>query len=404
MRSIQLGPNGELHAFRAVPPNTVGSRSDQVDVDWPRLLTADMLGFELASLRATTWLMPTEVASDHSQSWEGTWPGSDEPIYLQAAAYQGRIVEVRFFRQDQVAPAKKSAAPRLSDQRLDVLFLFLAFGTAVTLAFRHVNLGVGDTKATTPLSIWFFATNMILWSVSAGHVQHPDEFGLLLIGIQTTAGYTILIMVMYFAFEPLVRRRMPHLLVSWTRLMRLQVKNPIVGRDILVGVCVATLSVAIYDCGRIARIFTPSHYAADSFGGLRETTRFLIMSHGGAIFEALIALFVLLVIFTILRYKWPAILAFAATGAYFDSLELNAVPTAYLLVVVIGLVVALSFWEFGLLFAVAYSTVRGLLDYPLTDDVSRFYFANGLILLIIVAALGVYGYRTSLGSGIRLSV
>ena len=51
-----------------------------------------------------------------------------------------------------------------------------------------------------------------------------------------------LIWLLYMAFEPYVRRFWPTLLIGWTRLLSGQVRDPLVGRDILVGAAAGTIA------------------------------------------------------------------------------------------------------------------------------------------------------------------
>src|SRR5215471_15409890 len=44
-----------------------------------------------------------------------------------------------------------------------------------------------------------------------------------------------LLWVLYVAVEPYVRRRWPHTLITWTRLLSGEFRDPLVGRDILIG-------------------------------------------------------------------------------------------------------------------------------------------------------------------------
>ena len=44
-----------------------------------------------------------------------------------------------------------------------------------------------------------------------------------------------LVYVFYLALEPYARRLWPHMLVSWVRLMGGRFRDPLVGRDLLIG-------------------------------------------------------------------------------------------------------------------------------------------------------------------------
>ena len=54
-----------------------------------------------------------------------------------------------------------------------------------------------------------------------------------------------MIWLLYMAFEPYVRRFWPTLLIGWTRLLSGQVRDPLVGRDILVGAAAGTIAALL---------------------------------------------------------------------------------------------------------------------------------------------------------------
>jgi hypothetical protein len=56
---------------------------------------------------------------------------------------------------------------------------------------------------------------------------------------------------MYLAAEPFVRRAWPHSLISWSRLVSGRYQDPLVGRDLLIGIAVG-LAVAALTIGGIA--------------------------------------------------------------------------------------------------------------------------------------------------------
>ena len=68
------------------------------------------------------------------------------------------------------------------------------------------------------------------------------------IAIATTVFYGVLFWAIYMALEPFVRRHWPQTLVSWTTLLSGRVRDPIVGRDVLIGAAIlgAVMSVVAF--------------------------------------------------------------------------------------------------------------------------------------------------------------
>ena len=54
-----------------------------------------------------------------------------------------------------------------------------------------------------------------------------------------------MVWVNYIAIEPFVRRLWPELLVSWSRLLEGRLRDPRVGRDLLVGTVIGVFTVVL---------------------------------------------------------------------------------------------------------------------------------------------------------------
>ena len=53
--------------------------------------------------------------------------------------------------------------------------------------------------------------------------------------------------MLYLAIEPWIRRRWPHAIISWSRLISGQLRDPLVGRDILLGVTFGAVWILIFE-------------------------------------------------------------------------------------------------------------------------------------------------------------
>jgi len=63
----------------------------------------------------------------------------------------------------------------------------------------------------------------------------------------STAGFQgAVLWLSYIALEPIVRRRWPKMLVSWSRLLQGGVLDPLVGRDVLIGATSAGLTMIVF--------------------------------------------------------------------------------------------------------------------------------------------------------------
>ena len=106
----------------------------------------------------------------------------------------------------------------------------------VMLARRNIRLGRGDRKGAFRVALFVF----LRYAHARAFPRGPrGEFrpgavdphqGLrlpLLLGAQ--------VWLLYMALEPFARRRWPHVLISWKRLLGGSLRDPLVGRDVLLG-------------------------------------------------------------------------------------------------------------------------------------------------------------------------
>jgi hypothetical protein len=100
-----------------------------------------------------------------------------------------------------------------------------------------VRGGRSDLRGAFRLSLFFFALQMIRWAFEANHVASSNgEIDLLLKGgLQTALSFACFVGLMYLAFEPYLRKHAPERVISWNRLLAGDWRDPLVGRDVLIG-------------------------------------------------------------------------------------------------------------------------------------------------------------------------
>jgi hypothetical protein len=97
----------------------------------------------------------------------------------------------------------------------------------------------GDRRGAFRTSAFAFATSALAWIVSPWHIastlEIADRFYVPLGQVLYRSG---LLYVYYLALEPYVRRTWPTILVTWSRVVAGRLRDPLVGRDLLVGTVV----------------------------------------------------------------------------------------------------------------------------------------------------------------------
>ena len=208
--------------------------------------------------------------------------------------------------------------------------------------------------------------------------------------------------LMYISLEPHLRRVWPRTLISWTRLLSGQVRDPLVGRDVLIGMFAGVTAMAILVArfglsGRAA----PSDILIRALESLSSTPGFANTAfayHLVAVVQySLGAAFLLLLIRLILRKTWIAVALAIVAGIPFVPGGGAPFGWEFVLVMALALVIALTFLRVGLLALVALLLMDVLIRVPLTFDPGAWYFGNSLIVLIGVTGLATYSFLVSLG-------
>jgi hypothetical protein len=210
--------------------------------------------------------------------------------------------------------------------------------------------------------------------------------------------------ILYLAIEPYVRRSWPGTLVSWTRLLAGRGRDPVVGRDVLIGVGLGALIACDIP---LARIYMPrwvGHPEAvpyaerlDSLLGLRMTAGAIVGQQVGAVAGALVFVLILVVLRLALRREWAAALALALLLSLQNSLA-SGLPLGYALplrAVIVGVPVYLSARLGMLPLTVCLFVADLMVGFP-TPATLNHWAAQGILLAMgTAAALAVYGFQTA---------
>src|SRR6185295_12973765 len=82
---------------------------------------------------------------------------------------------------------------------------------------------------------------LIGWLLDEHHVATGGEVLLFFQSASLGLMVVSLVWIFYIALEPVIRRRWPQTLISWTRLLSGEWRDPLVGRDVLVGCAAAVV-------------------------------------------------------------------------------------------------------------------------------------------------------------------
>ena len=404
MLSLKLDPKGRLTRFLAIPPQKFDAATPAAQVDWGPLFAAAEIDPANLQPAPSTW--NSLAASDTRAAWTGFWPGTNFPLRVEAAAWRGKPVYFALLS-DWSKPSRMVAAPSADNnknrisQLLGLVLLVALLVSAALLARSNYRRGRADREGALRTASVMFVLEIVLWLCLSHLVPAVDTFGSIMLCIASGLLVSGVIWTLYLALEPWIRRRWPHAMISWSRLISGQLRDPIVGRDILVGVAFGITWTLIFELSWIPLTRTGAAPQLGSVGymlGARQALGQWLTLVPSSIFSTLEFFFILLGFKVIFRKDWIAALAFMALlislKTIGDSHVAVTLPTYTL---VFGVLVLIVF-RFGLVpLAVGAFTTDMIANVPFTADSSSWYMGTTLLALLSVVAIAGWGFYHSLG-------
>jgi len=402
MINLKLDPQGHLISFQAIPPQKMENGSTAVSYDWTLLFSE--AGLDISKFQKADPQWNSLAAFDSRGAWTGEWPGTSRPLRVEAAALRGRPVYFSLIgdwtKPDRMKAPAQSLGKKAAQVLTILLFLSLLVGAAF-LARRNYRHGRADREGAFRLATIMFVLDMLLWLSRTHLIPSLAVLGSFMIAVGGSLLVAALTCILYLALEPWVRRRWPHTIISWSRLLSGQLRDPVVGRDILFGVMLGVVWILIFQLRSIPVMRmggVPLLGNSDYLAGGRTALGAWLRQVPTSILGTLQFFFFLFGLKFLLRKDWLAAIAFVAIFALpsglLDSHPKIEVPTLVLVYSIAVLIVM----RFGLIpLAVAIFTVDMVANLPLSSDLSAWFMSNSLLALSSVVALAVWGFYHSLG-------
>ena len=406
MKTVVLDPQGRLLEFRAVPQQIDTSQENSRETDWSAMYVAAQLAPQCLKAARSTWNPP--IYADAKAAWEGVFPAQpDIPIRIESAAYRGRVVYFTV-----IDPWTRSTSSVQSGSVTNInttrsasvatsAVLMVLMTAAVLVARRNVRLGRGDPKGASRLALYVLLLGALSFVMGASHVSGTvEEFGLFLSALASYLLYAAVFWLLYLALEPHVRRQWPERMIAWTRLLSGRIRDPLIGRDILVG---GAFAVGVYGLVILAPAGLPASAAAIVFDDrslltLRTCVGLLSRVQIAAIGQGLMLMFLLVLFTFVLRKRSLAIAGLWLTLAFVNGLGVTDWHNAaYILGALLGpTIVTLVLVRFGVLALMSTFTFFSLIQwYPVTGDLSAWYsFATMFAMFACLALAGASLYTT----------
>jgi serine/threonine-protein kinase len=409
MIGVELDPLGRLTRFEAVPSPASARTTFGRPLDWETLFGEAGLDRTAFAPIESRWLPP--FYADARMAWiEGQPERADRPLGIEAAAQGGRPVYFELVGPWSRPARMPRSATRLEFNAFEVfvasVFTVLLVGGGL-LARRNLRLGRGDRRGALRVAAFVFFCWMVDWALEARHVANISEYPLFIYAVGVSLFLGGLSWLIYIALEPLIRRRWPDSLIAWTRLLSGRFSDPLVGRVLLAGALLGVFEAVSVEVAQLSRWAFDTTPPIPPFPwdmtllGPRTVAGHIVGASAASMFLALGFALLFFLLRAVLRKEWLAVAAFALIMAMpLSGVTTERLEAGGLIAVAFGLVKAaafiLVFLRFGLLALVFGNFFGHFLEFPLTTDSSAWYAGTSLFLLLVLAALAVYGFRIAL--------
>jgi len=406
MTRVVLDQANRIVEFAVVPPQQSRAPAIPSPVDWMPLLRETAADVQRLTPVPSEWAAPFD--SDAKHAWQTFDARTGSPLRIEAASYRGRpvwIAAITPSTQPERMIRRQPATVNRIATTLNILFLIAIPTTVILLATRNVRRGHGDLRGATKLALFVGATSFVTAFLRADHsTSLRDEWIAASFMTAHAAFWGAVVWGCYVAAEPLVRRRWPRMMIGTLRLLAGRWRDPMVGREVLAGVCAAIAVLLAWHATVLAPEALGEHVpplliAATALGGVRHAGYYIARALGESVLRGVGAAVLLLVLRIVVRQRTLAavltvlVLALSFLG---DSTSTPLFRGLYALVG--GCAVLLLLTRFGVLSvaATAYCMIV-LRTLPITPDVTQWYFVRGSLALVTVLLLAVFGFVVALG-------
>ncbi len=404
MRSVLLDPQGRLMQFDAVPPQLDETAGEKPAPDWKRLFDAAGLDITRFSPAVPQWT-PLGI-SDMRAAWTGAFSGPpSRPVRVEAAAWHGKPIYFQIIGPWTRPERMQTFQLNTSTKALGITALvisLLLLGAAVLLARKNIRRERGDRRGAMRLAGLTASVYMLTWAFGGAHVSGLYELVLCLGAIANALLVAGGVWTLYMAVEPIARRRWPHSMISWNRLLAGGFRDPLVGRDVLIGITLGMASAAVAALQQFVLMrfgsAPPPTVALDSLLGVRGVVASLLSLFPNSLIQALVWFVLIFILRVVLRRDWLAAGAFVLLYMALNILASGVAPVSSALFAAVetGLLVFVML-RFGLLALMASSFVYVLcVVFPITSDFSVWYAGTSIFAMLAVALVAAFAFHASL--------
>ena len=400
MVEVTLDPDGRLVEFAAVPPPVAAPAGA---ADWGAPFAE--AGLDLSAFAPAAADRSAPVDSDEKAAWESQGP---ERLRVDAAGRRGRVVWWRLSGPWARPPAEVAPRAGVAEIVFFAMILLMQLG-GVLLAMRNLRAGRGDRRGAFRLAGFVFAAQFAAGLLRTDHVaQLWDEFDAVVTLVARALWWAAFVWVVYLAVEPHVRRRWPRMLISWTRLVDGRWRDPMVGRDVLLGATGGVwLALVLFGLALLLPAWLglgaarPRADIVSPLAGIRHMLFFLASNMPVSVLQALTVPILVLVLRIVFRSDLAALVGlgvFACAYNYIQLSKFSSGPAAVAISVVASVLLVLLVTRATLLaLAAGVYFIHVLEAAPLTLDLDAWYADRSVLAVGLLAAVAIAAFVVSLG-------
>ncbi len=404
---VLLDTQGRLLYLSAMPPQVDRSTGPPPPTDWKALFAA--AGLDPAKFQSADPQWVPEAGFDTRAAWTGVYPSAPKlPLRVEAASWRGKPVYFHMIgawtRPWRLRAFDSGAGARARDI-IVMTILCVIFVVAALIARRNTKLNRSDARGAMRLGGVIFALYMLTFLFAMNHVPSDEELGLLIDAMSRALFLAAMVWVLYLALEPIVRRRWPQTIVSWSRILSGKLRDPLAGGDILIGVAFGMFWVLVLQGAELISQHLgslPSSGNTEMLSGIGQVASSVLGNIAGGIMFAFGTFLLMFLLRLILRNDWLAAAGFVAIFVLIRALGTDEGPWILPIIALVYAVFALLLLRYGIVpLVVSIFSADVLLSAPLTLDFSSWYIGYSLVTLLAVLAVAVYGFHCTV-AGKRL--
>jgi predicted Ser/Thr protein kinase len=405
--TVALDPQGHLLYLAAVPPQVDQSKGPPPAANWAALFTA--AGLDPGKFQPTDPQWLPLAGFDARAAWTGVYPGDPKiPLRIEAASWRGKPVYFEMIapwtEPHRMREAETAAGVRARDI-IVISIVCIVVAVSAGIARRNTRLNRSDLRGAVRLGGFMFLASTLQSLLSMYHVPNEDELGLLVAALSKALFSAAMVWMLYLALEPLVRRRWPQTIVSWSRILGGKLRDPLAGGDVLIGVAFGLFWVLLFQTSGLIDIRLgelPSPYGIGVLGGLRYLASDFLGNLTGGVMFAFGAFLLIFLLRLMLRRDWLAGATFVLIFVLIKTLGSGDPLWVLPIWVVVYTVFVVLLLRYGIVPLVAsIFTADFLLSSPAILDFSAWFIATSLLSLLAVLAVAAYGFRCTV-AGKRL--